>query len=86
MKFLGLCTATVVQGQVHRVSSEHQGTAKKPTPNPKNLSGTKASRTAFVLGRPCNRFIAAVVTFVLKYFKICTVVNAFSSFATSYDK
>lgn len=29
MKFSGLCTATVVQGEVHKVSPEHRGTAEK---------------------------------------------------------
>lgn len=54
--------------------------------NPKSSSGIKASRTAFVLGSPRTVFMAAVVTFVLKYFKIYSVVKTFSSFATSYKK
>lgn len=53
MKFLGLCTATVVQGKVHRVSSERQGTAnkKKPPNKPKNPFWNKGFLHSFCLGK-----------------------------------
>lgn len=93
IKFLGLCTAAVVQGKstgCHRSIKEEQKTPNNRKPKPDKTIKPKIrfwnKGAGFVLGSPCNIFIVTIGTPVLKYFKFYSGIKIFSSFATSYNK